>query len=67
MDINETAAYLGISRATVYRLIRRGAIRTYRLLSHTVRIRKSDLDQFINGTLETGDSSSTISGAKGAP
>lgn len=67
MDINETAAYLGVSRATVYRLINKGVIRTYRLLSHTVRIRKSELDQFINGTLDTGGSGGTSEGANDAP
>ena len=67
MDINEAAAYLAVSRATVYRLINKGTIRTYRILSHTVRIRKSELDQFIDGTLDGAGSRRALDGANEAP
>ena len=46
MDISEAAAYLSVSRATIYRLISRGRIRTYRILNHAVRIRQRELDEF---------------------
>lgn len=67
MDITETAAYLGVSRATVYRLINKGAIRIYRILSHSVRVRKSELDQFVDGTLDAAGSGSALDGANEAP
>ena len=67
MDITETAAYLAVSRATVYRLINKGIIRTYRILSHSVRIRKSELDQFIDGALDAAGSNSALDGANEAP
>ena len=49
MTKKEAAAFLGISRATVYRLIARGQIKTFELLPGTHRIRRDDLERFVEG------------------
>ena len=59
LSIDETCAYLNVSRATLYRLIRQGKIRTYRILTRSSRIRLTELDGFIAGTLECPHTPST--------
>jgi len=68
LSIDETCVYLGVSRATVYRLIRQGKIKTYRILTRSSRIRLTELDDFIAGTLERSDTpTSPSSGVNSAP
>ena len=47
MSIPETAAHLGKSRATVYRLIHSGHLRTVQV-GATLRVRPSDLDDYLD-------------------
>ena len=49
LTMKHAAAFLGISRATLYRLIQRGHIGTFELLPGTHRIRREDLEQFVEG------------------
>ena len=67
LDISGAAAYLSVSRATVYRLISKGNIRTYRILNHAVRIRQRELDEFVDGTLENDNSNGPSSTGNQGP
>ncbi len=49
--INETAAMLGISPVSVYRLLKRGLLRSSTALRHKL-IPKTEIDRFLKTTLE---------------
>lgn len=47
LTVTEAAAYLSLSRALTYRLIRRKEIASYRLTADAVRVRRVDLDAWV--------------------
>lgn len=47
LTVTETAAYLRVSRSTVYRLLRRGTIPAFRV-GGDWRFRKRELDAWLN-------------------
>lgn len=47
VTIREAARYLGVSRVSVYRLIQAGALTVYRPLPDAPRLRRSELDAYI--------------------
>jgi len=49
MPVNAAADYLGISRATIYVLLRRGALTKVKL-GHRTLIRRADLDRLVGVT-----------------
>ena len=52
--LNETAALLGVSRATINRLIRAGKLRVARIGHRTVRVTDEAIRDFLHSTEETG-------------
>lgn len=48
LTVAEGAEYLKLSKAMLYRLIRRGDIPSYRLTRDAVRLRRRDLDAFVD-------------------
>jgi excisionase family DNA binding protein len=55
LSIEEAAAYLGISRSSLYRLIDSGAIASVRVLKRKQRVERTELDRFITAqTSKTG-------------
>lgn len=46
MPVNDAADYLGISRATIYVLLREGALTKVKL-GHRTLIRRADLDRLV--------------------
>lgn len=51
LTIPETAEYLGISRASVYRLVKAGKLRPKRF-GRSLRIAKIELDRFLESDAE---------------
>lgn len=47
LSIDEAATYLGISRASLYRLIKSGALPSVRVLKRKQLLARIDLDAFI--------------------
>lgn len=47
-DVDAAAQYLGVSRRMVYNLILLGRLDACRIGRRTLRIRKADLDEFLN-------------------
>jgi excisionase family DNA binding protein len=54
MPITDAAAYLGVSRSTVYRLMGSKRLPVYRLTPDAPRLKVSDLDAYAEGTREVG-------------
>jgi excisionase family DNA binding protein len=52
--LNETAALLGVSRATINRLIRAGRLRVARIGWRTVRVTDEAVRDFLRANEETG-------------
>lgn len=53
LTVNEVAAELGCGRDTVYSLLTTGALPSVRLGARLRRIRRSDLDNYINSLSTT--------------
>ena len=49
----EVAAILGVSRSTVYNLIKEGKIQTVRLGPQLVRISRTEIDRYVANLEET--------------
>lgn len=47
LKIKEASLFLGVSRDTLYRMIESGKITYYRVGAKAIRIKKSDLIQFV--------------------
>ena len=54
MTIAEAAELLGISEAGMYRLCARGAIDHYRPMPRAIRLRRRDVDAYLESTLRRG-------------
>jgi excisionase family DNA binding protein len=49
LTTTDVARELGVCRATVYKLVETGALRSTRLLKNVIRVTRADLDAFIAG------------------
>ncbi len=48
LKVTEVARHLGVTRQAVYRLIHSGEIPYLRLTAHRIRVRLTDLDEWVN-------------------
>jgi len=48
LDRHEAAQFLGVSSSTVYRLLRRGDLRAYRV-GHQIRLTQIDIENYLRG------------------
>ncbi len=46
LDRHEAAQFLGVSSSTVYRLLRRGDLRAYRV-GHQIRLTQTDIENYL--------------------
>ncbi len=52
LNTNEVAQILGVSKQTVYRMVRKGVLNGYKINSQkTLRFKQSEIDNFINNSL----------------
>lgn len=54
LGMGAAAKYLGVSRATLWRMIRAGVLEKVEYLSGSYRIRRADLDAIAAGQVEAG-------------
>ena len=59
-SLDETAQVLGVSRATVNRLIRRGALRASDLGHRTVRVSEDAIRELLRSHERQGDNGKTV-------
>ncbi|WP_233245805.1 helix-turn-helix domain-containing protein [Marinicauda salina] len=51
MSINQAAAYAGLSRSTIYRLMQRGELQTLKIGSRRL-VRKADVDALLERAVD---------------
>lgn len=51
MSINQAAAYAGLSRSTIYRLMQRGELQTLKIGSRRL-VRRADIDALLESAVD---------------